>query len=82
MITEKELFQRKKEIETAKMEISELKGQLKGLLQRLSDEWGCKNIQEAKEKSKQIEKEIDYLKQEIENSCDSLTNKFIGNERD
>jgi len=72
MITEKELLQKKKEIERTKQEVSELKGGEKSLLKQLQENWNCKTLAEAKVKIKQFEKDVASLDEEIKEQSEEL----------
>ena len=72
MYTEKELLDKKKEIEEAKIALAENKGEEKSLLKQLEKKWGCKTLLDAKKKLKSQEKEILLLEEEIKEKSNKL----------
>jgi len=78
--TEKELLAKKKEIENAKNEIAENKGELKGLMKQLKETWECSSLDEAKKKLKKMEIEINEFKNQIEIATEELTKTYFNKE--
>ena len=58
----KELLKLKERIDTAKIEVSELEGRKKALLEELDREYGCKSVKQAEKKRQQMEEEQESLK--------------------
>jgi len=73
---EKELLELKEKIEHAKSEIAELTGRRNYLLQELNDKWDCSDITEAKQKLRQMEAEIDTLKEDIRHKVKLIEEKL------
>lgn len=72
MMTEKKLLELKKEIETAKSTLSELKGREGAIKERLKEDFGCNTIEEAYEKQKKMVAEIENLEEKLEQKLDEL----------
>jgi len=79
-LTEQQLLKKKKEIETAKMELSELKGEEKALLKQLKENWQCATLIEAKKKLKEFEKEAEELTTKIEEATTELEETYLKEE--
>ena len=75
MKTEKELLQLKSDIDSAKIKISELTGQKNALLKQL-EEWGCKTIEEAEKKLKEMESDISDFDVKITKGVEELEKKY------
>ena len=75
-MTEKQLFDLKKQVDTANSTVSELKGQQTALLKQLKDDWGCKTIDEAEQKLKTLNAEIDMIAEQIEKGTTELVEKY------
>ena len=71
-----ELLRIKQKIETASTKISELKGELKGVLQTLKEEHQCHNIEEGEEKMDELSTSVDSLEKEIEKKSDELKSNY------
>ena len=67
-----ELLRIKQKIETASTKISELKGELKSVLQTLKEEHQCHTIEEGEKKMEELSIFVDSLKKEIEEKSDEL----------
>lgn len=63
-MTEQELFDLKKKIDSAKQRLAELKGRKKVLLENLQSSFGCKSVEEAEKKAVEMEKQIQRLEKE------------------
>jgi len=79
-MTEKELLEKKKEIERAKETLSELKGQESVLSKQLKTEWGCPSLDKAKEKIQEMKKEIDSMSMRIDEKSQELEEMFNNEE--
>lgn len=73
---EKELLKLKEEINDAKNETSELKGQEKYLMKELKDNWKCSTIQDAKTTLNDLEKEIKQIDKKIEEGIQELKEQY------
>jgi len=71
-----ELLRIKQKIETAFTKISELKGELKGVLQTLKEDHQCNNIEEGEEKMDELSASVDSLEKEIEKKSDELQSNY------
>ncbi|MFP4025768.1 MAG: hypothetical protein ACLFVR_14690 [Thiohalospira sp.] len=78
-MNEKELLDLKEEINEAKTEVAELKGQRKSLMTQLKDTWGCSSIEKAQEKIKLMRKSIEDLQDKINEEIEELE-KYFENE--
>lgn len=76
MLDERQLLDLKQEIEEAKSRISELRGQRNALLQQLEDGFKCKNIEQANEKLKALDKKSEELTKQINKLTDELEEKY------
>jgi uncharacterized protein (DUF305 family) len=75
-MTEQQLFQLKRKVEEAKTTVAELQGQQKAQMKQLSDEWGCKTLDDAIEKGKKMNTEIETLTGQIEKGIEELETKY------
>lgn len=64
-MNEKELLQKKQQIENAKSESAELKGKAKYLSEELKTKWGCNTIEEAQNKKAELLQEINDITEQI-----------------
>jgi len=76
MIDEKEINKLKEEIAEAKQEKAECEGAIKALMQRLDSEFGLKTLKQADIKLRNLEKEIDTGKKELEQEWANLQRDF------
>jgi len=76
MITEEKLLRKKREIDDAKNNIAELKGQEKALLSQLVNDWECKTVGDAKKKVAELDTEIKSLEFSIETLSEELENEY------
>ena len=76
MKTEQELLNLKRDIDTAKGEVSELKGREKRLMEQLADDWTCKTVKEAEKKITTMEGEITQLDHKIRQGVEELEEKL------
>ena len=63
-MTEQQLVDLKKKIDTFKQKQSELKGKKKALLENLQSTFGCKTVEEAEKKANELQKEIESLEKD------------------
>lgn len=77
-LDEQGLLDLKKKIDTAKSEVSELKGHQTALMNQLKADYGCKTIEEAEKKLKAMGKEIEGMEKEIEEGVKELEGKYNG----
>lgn len=77
MKTEKELIELKGQIDSAKTKVAELNGQKSALMKQL-EEWGCKTIEEAEKKLKEMETEVSNLDIKIASGVKELEEKYNG----
>jgi len=75
MKTEQELLKIKADIDSAKTKVSELTGQSNALLKQL-EEWGCKTIEEAERKLKEMETEVSNFESKIATGVLELESKY------
>lgn len=75
-MNEKQLFKLKEEIDTAKTEVSELKGHLSALMTQLKTDWKCNTVEEAEKKIKSLKKDIDKLDEQIQTGITELEEKY------
>lgn len=66
----------KANIEKAKEELSESRGQKKALLSRLKKEYGLENLIEAEQAIKRLDKEIEILEKEVDVKYTKLKDKY------
>ena len=70
------LMDLKKEIDQAKLEQASLQGMLNQNLKRLKTEFGCSNIDEAKELLDKLNKDKTNLESKIEKAVTELERKY------
>lgn len=75
MKSEKELLQIKADIDSARIKVSELTGQLNALKSQLV-EWGCNTIEEAEAKLKEMETSISDFDVKIAKGIKELEEKY------
>lgn len=76
MKTEKELFKLKEDVDAAKIAVSELEGQKKAQLKQLSEDWGCKTVEEAEKKIAVMRKDVEKLEEQIETGIEELEERL------
>jgi uncharacterized coiled-coil DUF342 family protein len=76
MLTETQLLNLKKDIETSKTLVSELNGKLSMLHKQLKDDFGCSSLEEAKKKLSEWKEEIEDLDTKIKEQCDELEERY------
>jgi len=77
MMTESQLLQKKKQIETTKAELSELKGEEKSLIKQLKEDWQCGSLEEAKKKMKELENNAKELDEKIQIKTEQLEQTYF-----
>jgi predicted nucleic acid-binding Zn-ribbon protein len=75
MKTEKELLDLKSQIDSARIKVSELTGQQNALMEQLK-EWGCKTIEDAEKKLKEMETSISDFDVKIAKGVEDLEKKY------
>ena len=75
-LDEQQLLALKKKIDSAKSEVSELKGQLKTLMEQLKNDYSCNTIEQAEKKIKTINIDIDNLTTKIEEALEEINKKY------
>jgi hypothetical protein len=76
MINEQELLKLKKDVESAKTNISELTGQEKAVLKQFKDEFQCNNIEEMDIIMKQTQDNIAIIDQKIVTGTKEFETKY------
>lgn len=71
-----ELIKLKQNIDDARQEASEIKGQLKQLYASLEEEFECKTIEEAKQKEQEIQYKIEKLNKKIEEAVEQIEENY------
>jgi chromosome segregation ATPase len=71
-----ELLDLKDEIEKAKQDLSEFKGQQKALMTQLKSEWGCISIEQAEKKLSDMDDELALLDSQIEKGIKEIEEKY------
>lgn len=75
-MTEKDLLNLKKEVDEAKNELAELRGQRTALNRQLKEQYGCATLQAAEKKLKEMEGQMDDLNSKIEEGLEELDEKY------
>ena len=75
---EKELLQLKAKIETAESSVQQLKGRKKELLVQLKEDFKCENLKESKSKRKELENELETIKEKLESKVAEIEKKYNG----
>jgi DNA-binding FrmR family transcriptional regulator len=78
MYTEQQLLDLKKQVETAKTQVSELTGQQNAIIKQFRDDWQCKDISAADDKLKAIQLDVALIDQQIEQKSAELQQKYQG----
>ena len=76
-----ELLKKKEEIEELKTSISEKKGELKGKMKTMSENYGVKTLAEAKAKIKTLDTKSDDLAEQIREKTEELETKYFSDEK-
>ena len=66
------LLDLKKEIEDAEKEAAVLEGKLESHMERLKSTWGCSSVEEAQTKITSMDKEVDELQVELEETITAI----------
>lgn len=75
-MNERQLLELKEDIEKAKQEISELKGQKKGLMKQLKEDWGCETLEQAQEQLESFKEKQENTRVKIDDKMQTLVNKY------
>jgi predicted nuclease with TOPRIM domain len=75
-MNEVDLMELKQDIEDAKQKVSELKGERQALLKQLKEEWGCETIEQAEEKIKELNAELESVSEKISEGTKKLEVKM------
>jgi len=75
-MNEQDLFKLKERIDDAKSKVSELEGQRKHLIKELNEQWSCNSVEAAEKKAKEIEDEITFFNQKIDDGCFQLKDMY------
>ena len=81
-LTEKELLDKKKEVEEAKDSLNSLKGEKKVYEKQLKDDWKCNSLDEVKTKLKSMKEKQQKLEEKIEDSLEELEDKYFNTSED
>ena len=76
-LTQNDLLDLKEEIDQAKTKKAEYVGQKNALMKQLKDNWGCTTLEQAEKKLASIEKQINELKESIEEKTQALQDKYF-----
>lgn len=76
-LTQNDLLDLKEEIDQAKTKKAEYVGQKNALMKQLKDNWGCTTLEQAEKKLTSIEKQINELKESIEEKTAELQSKYF-----
>lgn len=75
-MTEQQLVDLKKKIDSTKQKQSELKGKKKALLENLLSTFGCKTLEDAVKKAKEFQKQIEGLEEEKERGIKEIEENY------
>jgi hypothetical protein len=81
-LTGKDLLRKKREIEQAKEELSELKGQEKAFIKRLEEDYGLSSTSEASEKLEKMQEQVSDLDALIQEKMEEVEEKYFKEEED
>lgn len=79
-LKEKDLLDKKKEIETAKDELNSLKGEKKVYESQLKKDWECSTLKEAKLKISSLKQQEETLQAQIEKELASIEEKYFNDD--
>jgi len=71
-MTARELEQLKQQIEQARTDRDQTQGAITQLMKQLKEEFGCKTVEEAREKLKELQKELDTLSEKMDKKTAEL----------
>lgn len=77
-MNEKELLKIKAKIETAEQSVQQLKGRKKELLVQLKEDFKCDGLKESKTKRKELENELETIKEKLESKIAEIEKKYNG----
>ena len=72
----KKLMELKEELETAKNDLAELKGELKSNMKILLESYECKTLENAQKKQKELEDKVNELDEQLEAKIQEIRNNF------
>jgi len=75
-MNEHDLLKLKEQIEKAKQEVNELKGQQTALFNQLKEEFNCNSIEDAERLLTDLTKEIQEIQESINKGLKDLESKF------
>ena len=75
-MTEQQLVDLKKKIDSFKQKQSELKGKKKALLENLQNTFGCKTVEDAEKKAATMQKQLDKLQDEKEKGIREIEENY------
>lgn len=75
-MTEQQLVDLKKKIDSTKQKQSELIGKKKALLESLQSNFGCKNLQEAEKKAMKLQDQIEQLEKEKQEGIKEIEENY------
>lgn len=76
MISDQELLNLKKSIDSAKRKQSESEGKKKALLETLEEKFGCKSIPQAQKKLTGIQTQVEELEREKQAKVEKLEREY------
>ena len=77
MLTEKQLLEKKKEIEAAKQALAELKGEEKALLKNLKEEYNVASLQDAKKLLQSKKSKMEELSEDLDKMLQDIEDKYF-----
>ena len=75
-MTEQELLRLKRDIDSAKEQVLELKGQQSQLKKQLKEDWDCQTVEQAQIKLDSLAKEREALEEKIEQETDKIQEMY------
>jgi hypothetical protein len=75
-MTEQQILDLKKKIDSQKQKQSELKGKRKGLLETLKNTFDCDSVEEAERKAADIQKRIEKLEAEKQKGIKEIEDNY------
>lgn len=75
-MTEQELVDLKRRIDTSKQKQSELKGKKKALLETLQTTFSCKTIEQAEKKALELQDEIEEIEKEKQKKIKEIEDNY------
>jgi predicted nucleic acid-binding Zn-ribbon protein len=76
-LTEEDLLDLKKDIDTAKTNTAQLEGQKKELMKQLKENWDCETIAEAEKKLKKLQTKYKETEEQIADGIAELQEKYL-----